>query len=165
MKVRKAEIEDAEVIAQINVETWQNAYKGIIDATYLNERKVDNKRISTWIRIIESSERIVLICENDGEIMGYLSAGSARDNYGIKNEISALYVKPAAQRKGVGSMLIKTYRQTIHNEEFYLYVLEKNFKAAHFYEKNGGIIAKQFNRNLVIQGQEYAEVCYVFNEK
>ena len=62
MKVRKAEIEDAEVIAQINVETWQNAYKGIIDATYLNERKVDNKRISTWIRIIESSERIVLIC-------------------------------------------------------------------------------------------------------
>ena len=165
MIIRKAKIEDAEVIAQISVETWQNTYRGIIDSSILNARNVDEKRISSWVRIIESSERIVLVCENDEEIVGYLSAGPARDNYGIKNEICALYVKPAEQRKGVGTMLIKTYKQTIHNKKFYLYALKKNLQAARFYEKNGGVITDKFNRKLMIQGQEYAEVCYVFNGK
>jgi len=165
MQVRKAKIEDALAISQINVETWQDAYKGIIDDSILESRKVDEKRISTWAGIIENQERIVLVCENDEKIIGYLSACPARDNYGIKNEISALYVRPGAQRKGAGSMLLMAYKQIIHNQKFYLYALKENQKAALFYKKNGGVIYDKFNRHLIIQGQEYSEVCYVFNEK
>lgn len=165
MNVRKAEIEDAEVIARINVETWQDAYKGIIDDSILSARKVDDKRISTWAKIIENPERVVLVCENVEGIMGYLSAGPARDNYGIKNEIIALYVKPIAQRYGAGSALIKAYKQIINEQSFYLYVLQKNQKARCFYEKNGGVIYEKFSRNLNIQDQEYEEVCYVFGEE
>lgn len=165
MKVRKANVEDALAISQINVETWQDAYKGIIDNTFLNARQVDEKRISTWAGIIESPGRIVLVCEDNGEILGYLAAGPARDNYNIKNEISAIYVKPTAQRKGAGSALIRAYKQAINNKSFYLYTLQENQKARCFYEKNGGIIYNKYSRNLAINAQEYAEVCYVFDGK
>jgi GNAT superfamily N-acetyltransferase len=165
MKVHKAKTEDARIISQINVETWQDAYKGIVDDSILSMRKVDDKRISAWVRTIENPERIVLVCENDERIIGYLSAGPARDNCGIKNEIYALYVKPIAQRCGAGSALIKAYKQIINGQSFYLYALKKNQKAAYFYEKNGGIIYEQFSRNIIIQDQEYEEVCYVFGEE
>ncbi len=165
MKVRKAQTEDAEIITQINVETWQDAYQGIIDDSILSARKVDDKRISTWAEIIKNPESVVLVCENVEGIMGYLSAGPARDNYGIKNEIIALYVKPVAQRNGAGSALIKAYKQIINEQCFYLYALKKNQKARCFYEKNGGVIYEKFSRNLNIQGQEYEEVCYVFGEE
>ena len=165
MKVRKAEIKDAEVIARINVETWQSAYKGIIDASVLNGRKVDEKRIATWAKIIEVPERVVLVCESDGEVVGFLAAGPSRDNYGIKNEISALYVKPAAQRQGAGSALIKAYKQAVNGQSFYLYMLKDNAKAACFYEKNGGVVYEKFNRDLIICDKAYKEVCYVFDGK
>ncbi len=165
MKVRKARIEDAFVISQINVETWQNAYKEIIDASILNARKVDDKRISTWAKIIESPEHIVLVCEVDEEVIGYLSAGNARDNYSYKNEIFALYVKPVAQRQGAGSALIEAYKHNIKHQGFYLYALKKNQKAACFYKKNGGVVYDKYNRNLTIQDKTYEELCYVFDEK
>jgi len=161
MKIRKAKPEDAKIITQINVETWQNAYKGIIDDAILDARKVDEKRISTWKGIIQKPDLTVLVCE-DEDIVGYLSAGPARDNWGIENEIYALYVHPLAQRKGVGSALIKEYRQVLKNKSFYLYALKKNTKAARFYEKNGGVINKNFSRNLTIQNQILEELCYVF---
>ena len=163
MKIRRARPEDALIIAQINVETWQDAYKGLIDDDILKTRKVDEKRISGWLKNIENPNCVVLVCE-DGGLKGYLSAGAARDDFGIEHEIYALYVKPSAQRKGVGTELIKGYRKTIKNESFYLYMLKNNFKAARFYEKNGGVICEKFNRTLNVDNQTIDEVCWVFEQ-
>ena len=85
MRVRKALPEDAEVITNINVETWKAAYKGLMDDDILDNRKADDKRIAHWKEVIENPSLLVLVCE-DKEILGYLCAGKARDDYGIKNE-------------------------------------------------------------------------------
>lgn len=164
MKIRKAKIEDARKIAEINVETWQNAYKGLIDDAILEARKVDGKRISDWEKNIQNPAVTVLVCE-DEEITGYLCAGPARDDFGIENEIYALYVHPTAQRKGYGSELIKKYKQIIKYRPFYLYMLKNNQKAADFYVKNGGRLCEKLARDLTVYHGIIAEECYVFEEK
>ena len=162
MKVRFAQIEDAKIISEINVETWHEAYRGIIHDDILRARKVDDKRINTWAEIIQAKGRITLVCENDGKILGYLSAGPARDEYGIQNEIYALYVAPIFQKKGVGLRLIEKYKKVIKNEHFYLYTLKQNKTAIDFYIKNGGAIYEKYARHITIAHQELEEVCFVF---
>ena len=161
MKIRKAEPKDAQIIAKINVETWQDAYKSIINDDILEARKVDEKRIATWAKIIQNPAFSVLVCE-DKDVIGYLSAGPARDDFGIEHEIYAFYVHPRFQQKGAGSALIKHYKQLINNKSFYLYMLKKNQKAASFYEKHGGAVCEKHSRHLTIQDQTVEEICYVF---
>ena len=121
MKVRRAEISDAKIITQINVETWKNSYRGLIDDSILNARNVDDKRMKGWQDNIQNPDLIVLVCE-DEEIMGYLTAGPARDDFGIENEIYAFYVKPSVQRKGIGTRLMNEYKNIISHKSFYLYM-------------------------------------------
>jgi len=161
MIIRKAEAKDARAIAQISVDTWKDAYKGLIDNAVLESRKVDDKRILSWVDNINNPDFIVLVCE-DKEILGYLWGGPARDEYGLKNEIYALYVKTSSQRRGIGSELIKEYKQRIKNESFYLYMIKNNKKASSFYEASGGSICEKHNRKLEIPNQTIEEICYIF---
>ena len=161
MIIRKAEPKDAKAIAQINVETWKDTYKGLIDDTVLNERKVDEKRIAGWLNRIQDPTSIVLVYE-DKNILGYLWAGPARDAYQIKNEIYALYVQPGNQKKGIGSMLLEKYKQQIKGEDFYLYALKNNTKASSFYTKNGGILWPEAARKIEDKNTQIEEICYIF---
>ena len=161
MIIRKAEVRDAGAIAQISVDTWKDAYKGLIDDAILEGRKVDDKRISSWSENIQNPDFTVLVCE-DNEILGYLWAGPARDEYGVKNEVYALYVKTSSQRCGIGSELIKEYKQRIRNESFYLYMIKGNKKASSFYEAFGGCVCEKHNRRLEIPNQTIDEICFVF---
>ena len=161
MIVRKAEQKDARIIAQISVDTWKDAYKGLIADDVLNARKVDEKRVSNWIENIQNPAYIVLVCE-DKEVLGYLWAGPARDDRNLKNELYALYVKTSAQRRGIGGELISKYRQMINNEGFYLYMIKNNSKASAFYEKTGGSVCEQYNRKFEVKNQTIEEVCYIF---
>lgn len=161
MIIRRAEVKDARIIAQISVDTWKVAYKGLIDDAILEGRKVDDKRISSWSENIQNSDFTILVCE-DNEILGYLWGGPARDEYGLKNEIYALYVKTSHQRQGVGARLLHEYRQIIKNENFYLYMIKNNEKASSFYEAQGGRIWKKYNRKLNVQNHTIEEICYIF---
>ena len=161
MIIRRAEVKDALAIAQISVDTWKDAYKGLIDDAILEGRKVDDKRISSWEENIKNPDFTVLVCE-DNEILGYLWAGPARDEYGLKNEIYALYVRTSNQRQGIGSKLINKYKQTIKNEDFYLYMIKNNKRASSFYEALGGSIYEKYNRKLSDQNHIIEETCYVF---
>lgn len=161
MKIRRAEIKDARAIAQISVDTWKDAYRGLLDDAILDGRKVDEKRISSWVDSIQNSSFVVLVCE-DKDILGYLWAGPARDKHGVKNEIYALYVQTSQQRRGIGSLLIKEYKKIINNGDFYLYMLKNNAKASSFYERQGGSVWEKHNRKLEVQNNSIEEICYIF---
>lgn len=163
MNVRRAEIKDAVAITEISVDTWKDTYKGLIDDNILSTRKVDEKRISKWIKNIQDVSAIVLVYEED-EILGYLWAGKARDNHNIKNELYALYVKKNSQRMGVGALLLNEYKKIINQENFYLYALKGNHKALSFYKKMGGEIFPKFNKKIEDNGNIMEELCFVFKE-
>ena len=48
MKIRKAEISDAEAIMKINVETWQQAYRGLMPDDVLEQRVCSPERAEKW---------------------------------------------------------------------------------------------------------------------
>ena len=161
MSVRYAKVDDAEAIVKINVEAWKVSYKGLIADSILDERKVDEKTILSIQQKVLNQEAIVLVYE-DKEVLGFLTAGSARDEIDIKNELRSIYVRPDAQHKGIGTKLLDRYKQMMKGRRFYLYTLKNNAKSRGFYEKNGGIVCEEFNRSITIDNELIEEVCYVF---
>lgn len=161
MIIRRAKPQDARAITEINVSTWKDTYKGLLDDAILEARKVDEKRIAGWLSRIEDPSFIVLIYE-DENILGYLWAGPARDKQCIKNEVYALYVQAKAQRRGVGSGLLKEYKKMIKDDSFYLYALKSNKKADEFYKKMGGVPCLEATRKIEEKNHIIEEICYIF---
>ena len=95
IKIRKAEIADAEKIAKIKIEGWQTAYRGIIDSEFL-----DNMDINTEIekRKTNLKEGVkIIVAELEGEVVGYcIYRDFIKNPENFPNEdceLSALYVK------------------------------------------------------------------------
>ena len=160
--VRYAIIEDAQSIAQINVAAWKEAYKGLLPEELLASRKVDEKRINAWKKKIDDKSFTVLVYEDDGEVRGYLSAGSKRDDIQYAHELYAIYVDPSFQKQGVGSSLFEEYKKIIKNSSFYLYMLKGNAKASAFYKKMGGHRDMEYDRILNVDNYEIEEIIYIF---
>ena len=68
------------------------------------------------------------VAEERGQLLGYLAR---KDSY-----IDRLYVKPSAQRRGVGLALLKKARE-LSPTGLELHTHQENAKARRFYEKHG----------------------------
>ncbi len=55
--------------------------------------------------------------------------------------IDHLYVHPDCQRRGIGKALLE-YARRLSPEHLWLYTLQSNLNARHFYEKNGFVAEK-----------------------
>ncbi|MGH2447737.1 MAG: GNAT family N-acetyltransferase [Chloroflexota bacterium] len=77
--IRSAVPNDAAAIARVRVETWRDAYRGLLPDEMLDGLSVDDTA-STWRRLLEGADPsvLVLVAEVDGEIIGYSNAGPDR---------------------------------------------------------------------------------------
>ncbi len=161
--VRPAIPADAAKIAEINVITWKQAYKGLLPDDFLAARNLTGARIQGIAAWIARKDVIYLVAEQEGEIIGFLAGGIPRDeNYPFLHEIQAIYVSPACQHKGVGQALFDEFRHRIGNSPFYLYALKGNVPAAAFYRKNGGIERPEYERPLPKLNLPTQEVLFAF---
>ena len=138
MLIRKARKEDAVSIAKISVITWKKIYADLIDKVILETRTVTPKRISQWEnRISQPENTVIYVAEENNKILGYLWGGDGRDNrFFEKKEIYALYVLPDFQKKGIGSLLVQSFKEYVCQEDFYAFVLSGN-PSEIFYQKIG----------------------------
>ncbi len=160
-KVRRANINDALAISEININTWKNAYEKLLPKEFLENRNVDEKRINSWKENIANINYIVLVYE-DKKVFGYLWAGKKRDVIDIPYEIYAIYVSPESQRLGIGQTLINEYKKVINNQPFYLYMLKGNLPASAFYKKIGGITNPLYDKTSSIGNKNIEEEIYIF---
>ncbi len=129
--VRPAREDDAEAIAGVHVETWQHTYVGLLPQEVLDGLS-RRRQMHRWRRAIRNPEAElgqVFVAEEDG-IAGF---GSASRETG---EITTLYVRPDAQRRGVGRMLFCRMAKFVKGPVS-LWVLDGN-PAAGFYARLGG---------------------------
>ena len=129
--VRLARGEDAGAIAGVHVETWRAAYVGLLPQEVLDglSRRRQTRRWRRAIRDPEAELGQVFVAE-DGGIAGFGSA--SRET----SEITTLYVRPDAQRQGIGRMLFHSLAGFLEGPVS-LWVLDGN-PAAGFYERLGG---------------------------
>ena len=133
--LRRARPEDAEALAHLHLDVWDDAYTGLMPQQILDERRDRAaERVERW-RTILAEPHGNLLAEGPEGLIGFACAGPGRDNdVGIGLELMALYVRAAWWGTGVGYAL---FEETVGDRAAYLWVLASNERAIHFYERQG----------------------------
>ena len=145
--IRNATINDIEKIADIKINGWQTAYRGVIDDDFLNSMD-RNVEIEKRKNNIENGTPIIVAEFND-EVVGYCLYRDYNKNpesYSNADcEISSLYVKSSLKRKGIGRKLMEyviNELKILGKTKMILGCLKENYPSRAFYEKMGGKILK-----------------------
>jgi ribosomal protein S18 acetylase RimI-like enzyme len=142
MQVRQAAISDAHRIAEIHVETWQQAYRGQMPDAVLDKLDVE-KRAAFWRTHLLQQPLAVLVAASDHAIIGFCDLIPSRDRDAdpkLIAEIAAIYVHPDWWRKGAGRLLCGRAFEKVRQEHFMavtLWVMTSNYSARNFYEAMG----------------------------
>ncbi len=156
--IRKAEKEDVRQIAEICVEDWQIAYRGIIDDAYLDSLSVEDR----YAREINRYQNCVAAADGD-EVLGYAWLEAAADEP-ADCEVIALYVRYARRNNGIGKRLMRYaigHFREIGRKRMIIWCLKDNRESRGFYEKAGGILFRTASHNW--GGKEYEMVSYLYD--
>ncbi|MEI6216980.1 MAG: GNAT family N-acetyltransferase [Actinomycetes bacterium] len=141
--VRQAQLDDAQQIALVHVETWQNSYLGLIPDSYLQSLSVP-QREETWKKKLEAetSATHTLVAEIAGTVIGFIDVGASRDGDSPENqgEIYAIYVDQDKQGFGIGTQLLNQAMAFLKGSGFTsvaLWVLAENSSSRLWYETRG----------------------------
>lgn len=139
LRVAPPRVEDAEALADLHLDVWEEAYAGLMPASVFEERRVRrDERVASWRTIIASgSSDNLLAWSSDGTLVGFSSTSTGRDDPadGLPPlELMALYVRASVYGTGVGHALLTA---ALEARDAYLWVLDGNARAIGFYERQG----------------------------
>lgn len=140
MRIRTARPDDAGAIAQVYVETWRNAYAGLVPNEVLVGMAEPRQR-RQWKTQISSGDMVLVADHPDYGIVGMGSCGPCREKRFVgSGEIYTLYVLPEWQEEGHGKDLLTAMLRVLCSSGFdgaVLWVLSSN-PSRFFYEAMGG---------------------------
>jgi len=161
--VRFANIEDADAIATVHVQSWQETYRGLMPDSVLDTLSVE-RRAKLWRHVLEESteERpVIAVAEHSGQIVGFANYGKEREgDSNFEGELAALYVLKAFHGQGLGRRLVQRSAAGLLNlgmSSMRLWVLKGN-PAQKFYEHMGGEYLRE--KSFEIEGNTLLEVAY-----
>ncbi len=162
--IRPAAIHDARAIAEVHIDSWKSTYRGIFPEALLNGLSVE-QRESFWRDLLagqEPSSAITIVgCDASGSVVGFASGGKERTGHlGCDGELCAIYLRPEAQRKGLGALLVRQFVNELVTRGFgsmAVWVLALN-PSKRFYESLGGnVIGEQ---QIERGGQMFIQIAY-----
>ncbi|MFJ7731088.1 GNAT family N-acetyltransferase [Lysinibacillus sp. NPDC097231] len=165
MKIRKANIQDAQGIGKVHVDSWRTTYQGIIPDEFLNQLSYE-QRTELWKKNISDATNYVLVAENEqGEIIGFATGGTRETNTEPNStDLTSIYLLEEYQGKGIGKQLLKEifgYFKQKSYEKVFVEVLAEN-KTRYFYEYYGAQYVK--NVEIKIGGKILEELIYVWDD-
>lgn len=143
LRIRPAADGEARSIATIHVDSWRDAYRGLLPDSYLDRLSVEERERQWTETLDETSTRSgVLVAEDDGRVVGFASWGPSRDEGAgeATGEVPAIYLEPTAVGTGVGRELFGAATRALREAGYTratLWVLEVNERARRFYERAG----------------------------
>ncbi len=141
----------ARTIARLHTDSWRTAYRDIYPRYFL-EHELEADRARHW------KKRVPELRDIDGEIFLASVAGKPAGFLCIEVKskglayVDNLHVLPQFQRLGIASQLIAegaAWARARGCGKFYLYVLEQNVPARHFYRRTGWKVAAHEPRHLL----------------
>ena len=139
MIIRQATEEDAWQIADILVEDWKMAYKGIIDSDYLDSMNVEER----YQRELQRYQ-IYRVAVAGKEILGF-TWNEMVDDEASDCEIIAIYIRYNKRQGGIGRSLFQDsvdIFKAAGKKKMIIWCLKENAEARKFYEKMGGALYK-----------------------
>ena len=156
--IRNAEKEDVRQIAEILVEDWQKAYRGIMDDAFLGSMNV-SQRYEIEVKRYQK----YVVAADGNEILGYAWLETAADEP-ADCEVIALYIRYAKRNHGIGKLLIQYafhHFREIGKKTMIVWCLKENVESRQFYEKVGG---KEFRTGSHHWGgKEYEMISYLYD--
>jgi len=134
--IRSTVADDAEALARLQVDVWEDAYADLMPATVLDERRATiAERIDRWRRILDEAQTRTTVAEFSAGLIGFASVGPPRaDDVNVDEELWALYVQASWWGKRLGHALLMA---ALAERPAYLWVLRGNDRAIAFYRKHG----------------------------
>lgn len=136
--VRRADEDDAETLAELNVESWRAAFAGIVAPDFLAAMSVEEQAPRFRRALAGDTGAEVWLAEADRPL-GYASLGPSRDDDAEAGteELYELYVRSDAWRTGVGRLLHERVLERLRArgaDRATLWVFDANRRARAFYE-------------------------------
>jgi L-amino acid N-acyltransferase YncA len=132
--IRPARPDDADGMAHVHVQGWRETYTGIMPDKVLANLS-EERRAVWWRHVIENEPTTrCAVAEKDGEVVGFASAGPARDDDAERDlELFTIYTLSSMYGTGVGQALLDT---VLGEEPAIVWIAEQNERAQAFYRKN-----------------------------
>lgn len=169
--VRAARVEDAAEIANINVASWRNAYRGIVSDEALAALDVDELTALRRQRLMDRERGVgaplacgFVVVDDADHVRGYVFAGAphllanGEAPEPFESEVYAIYLAPGYERRGLGARLLAAATTHLHANgarSTIIWALERNPNRG-FYEALGGVVA--YEQFVTIGGQALPEV-------
>ena len=141
--LRRAVPDDARGIATVHVQTWQEAYRGLVPAPVLEHLNIGSRE-GFWREAVSGAppDRRPWVAEAEGRAVGFVSCGMSRDDDASSStgEIYALYVCPGYWRMGTGRLLVEHAYRDLRAHGFLsatAWVLAADHSARAFFERLG----------------------------
>ena len=162
--LRDARCEDASGIARVHVDSWRTTYRGIVPADFLAGLSAE-AREREWQPVVcaEPRRAFVYVAEDAGHVVGFASAGRARDERQFQSELYAIYLLEAGQGHGHGRRLVRAVVDGLLElglPDMIVWVLRENAPARRFYEKLGGVYVRE--QPITIGSSLLTEVSYAW---
>ena len=139
MIIRQAREEDVMQIAEIMVEDWQTAYRGIMDDDFLDSLSAAQR----YQIEIKRFQKYTVAADND-EVLGY-AWNEMIDDEAADCEIIALYVRYSKRKRGIGKAIMKNSMDCFRKagkKSMIIWCLRDNYESRKFYERMGGKVYK-----------------------
>jgi ribosomal protein S18 acetylase RimI-like enzyme len=164
--IRRATLEDAAEIANVHINSWREAYKGMLPQDFLDDRPLYFKnRYQLWKRVTSNPSEITFVAESkDNGIVGFINGSKPRDpEYQDYAEVTSVYLLKKYHGKKIGYQLLREFFGVARAQGFnkaYLWVIENN-PTIKFYERSGGVF-NNHKKEDTIANQKVSELCYVW---
>jgi len=158
-----APTDDRREISKIYEESWKCAYKGIIPQDYL-----DSIPEGRWVSNLNNPKWKTLVCIDNGRIVGTSSFCKSRfEQFHNWGEVISIYLLPDFMGKGYGKSLMEFAIAELKSqgyEDVFLWVLEENIRARHFYQKFG-FLQTDDTLDDNIGGKALREIRYAYKKR
>lgn len=141
--IRAARTSDAAGIARVHVETWRDAYAGLLPDKHLLRLNPQTHAIA-WARNLSRPEgpRHTMVAVAGSEIVGFVNFGTARDGRPrTEGEVFMLYVATDWRERGIGRQLVQAAFAALAetgSKAVSIWCLAENASAIGFYRRLGG---------------------------
>ena len=139
---RRATANDAAAIAALRVDSWRTTYRGVMPDAYLDGMRAEEST-EMWLQVLNADlpTIAVFVAEAGTELVGF-AAGMLLmpEKFDLNAELTAIYLKPIAQRGGVGRRLLAMIASTLQLQGatgLLVWVIAGNQAARQFYEQMG----------------------------
>jgi GNAT superfamily N-acetyltransferase len=137
--VREARADDAVEMASVNVQSWQETYRGLMPDAVLDDPGFPAARERFWTAALTDEryrDNRVAVAERDGQLIGIAMSGPPLDDEAEWNrQLYVLYVLEADHGTGAGTALLEAVVEP--DESVALWVADPNPRAHAFYRKHG----------------------------